>query len=126
MSSWLEQVRHGNLDAIPSSITFKDAWEMALLIDGFQVAGSRKMCFAISRRVAKDIRLMDKKRLSALDLWIALFAHQRLHCFIGLPLTTDEKLFIMKLGNVLGLALTDLTPKQRAGIMSMVLRKGPG
>ncbi len=84
------------------------------------------MCFAISRRVAKDIRLMDKKRPSALDLWIALFAHQRLHCFIGLPLTTDEKLFIMKLGNVLGLALTDLAPKQRAGIMSMVLRKGPG
>jgi predicted GTPase len=30
----------------------------------------------------------------------------------------------MKLGNVLGLALTDLTPKQRAGIMSVVLRKG--
>jgi hypothetical protein len=120
MTDWLKKVAHGDFAAIPWNPTFREASELALLIDGYEVAGGVKKCMAISSRVADDMLRMGRTRASALDIWIALFGQQRAHRFAGCAPTDDDEHLFQELVRVLRMALKDLTPKQRAGIMSMM------
>jgi hypothetical protein len=120
---WIAKVRDGDFDAIPWLVSFEEASELALLIEGCEVAGSVQRCMAISNRVAGDIRRIGRTPASALDLWIALFGQQRAHCHAGFPPTDDEAHLFGELVRLLRLTLKDLSPKQKAGIMSIIRRE---
>ena len=74
MTAWLDRVRDGGWGHIPWHITFEQASELALLIEGYDVAGGIAEVMAISRRVIDDIMRTERTRATALDIWIALFA----------------------------------------------------
>jgi len=120
MTDWLTKVAHGDFAAIPWNPTFEEASELALLIDGYEVAGTVEKCIKISNRVAADLRRMGRTRASALDIWLALHGQQHAHAFAGYPPTDEDEHLFDELVRVLRAALMGLTPKQRAGIMSII------
>ncbi len=120
---FLKAVRHGDFAAIPMVMTFEEASELALMIEGYEVAGGVRKCMVISNRVLGDIRRFGRTRATALDLWLTLFGQQRAHCHAGLPHTDDDEYLFQELVRLLRVALKDLTPKQKAGLMSILGRQ---
>lgn len=122
---WLIKVRAGDFGAIPTKVTFMEASELALSIDGHAVAGGVARVQAITNRVVEEIRREGRTCASPLDLWIALFGQQRGHCHAGLGSTVEDEQRFGELVRVLRAALIALTPKQKAGIMSVLGRYKP-
>ena len=124
MANWIEKVRHGDFAAIPWRVSFEQASELALLIDGYGVCGGVEAVVGITNSVLGDLRSMGRTRASPLDLWVALFGLQRAIRFGGYPPSDDEEFMVERLVILLRLGLTALTPKQRAGIAGLMRRQG--
>ena len=117
---WLIKVRGGDFAAIPPKVLFIEASELALSIDGHAVAGGVARVQAICNRVVEELRREGRTCASPLDLWIALFGLQRGHCHAGLAHTDEDEQRFGELVRILRAALVALTPKQKAGIMSVL------
>lgn len=120
MDCWIEKVRAGDLTAIPRFVTFNQACQLALLIEGYEVAGGHAECMQISRCVVDRIARKVGHRVLALDLWLCLFAQQRAYRFGGLPPKDDEIDLFLDLVRYLRSALRNLNSAQRAGIVSII------
>ena len=123
MSRWIEKVRAGDLEAIPRYVTFDEACQLALLIDGYNTAGGYAECMAIGRCVVDRIARKVGHRVLALDLWLCLFAQQRAYRFGGFPPKDAEIDLFLDLVRYLRSALRNLNSEQRAGIASIIHRE---
>jgi hypothetical protein len=121
MGDWIEKVRAGDFKAIPWHVTFDEACQLALLIEGYETAGGHAECFQISRCVVDRIARKVGDRVLALDLWITLFAQQRAYRFGGYPPTDSEIDLFLDLVRYLRGALRNLNSAQRAGIMAIMI-----
>jgi hypothetical protein len=116
--AWVERVRRGDFAAIPGDLDFATAGGLALLIDGYGVAGGLGPCAAIHDRVLERCLEEDRSGATALDLWIAIFFAQRLAYRQGPPPEGGELSALDKLVAELRAALVALSPDQTVGIMS--------
>lgn len=118
---WLIKVRAGDFAAIPTTpVTFLEASEVALSIDGYAITGSVARVQEISNRVVEEFQRTGRTRASALDLWLALFGQQRAHCHAGMAHTDADEQWFAELVRYLRTALLALTPAQKAGIISVL------
>lgn len=116
--AWVERVRRGDFAAIPADLDFATAGGLALLIDGYGVAGGLGPCVAIHDTVLERCLEEDRSGATALDLWIAIFFAQRRTYRQGPPPEGGELNALDKLVAELRAALLALTPRQKAGIMA--------
>jgi len=124
MIGWVEKLRNGDFAAIPWRVSFEEASEVALLIDGYGVCGGVEAVMGITNSVLGDLRSMGRTRASPLDLWVALFGLQRAVRFGGYPPTDDEEFLAERLVTLLRLGLAAMSPKQCAGIAALMRRQG--
>jgi hypothetical protein len=120
MGDWIEKVRAGDFNAIPWHVTFDEACQLALLIDGHETAGGFFECIEISRCVVDRIAGKVGDRILALDLWLCLFVQQRMYRFGGQPPKDSEIDLFLDLVRYLRSALRNLNSAQRAGIMAII------
>jgi hypothetical protein len=116
--AWVERVRRGDFAAIPADLDFATAGGLALLIDGYGVAGGLGPCAAIHDRVLEHCLEEDRSGATALDLWTALFFAQRRTYRHGPPPEGGELNALDKLVAELRAALLALAPRQKAGIIA--------
>jgi hypothetical protein len=116
--AWVERVRRGDFAAIPRDLDFASAGGLALLIDGYGVAGGVGQCAAIHDRVLQRCLEDDRSGATALDLWISIFVAKRRAYRQGPPPEGGELNALDKLLAELRDALLALAPRQKAGIMA--------
>jgi hypothetical protein len=123
MKDWIESARAGDFAAIPADLSFASGVKLAHLIDGYAVAGGTAECAAIANRISAELRETGKTAASALDLWIAYFGEHRRYRHFGHPPHKADAEPLDKLAQALRCALFRLSPRQKAGIMSIVQPK---
>ncbi len=116
--AWVERVRRGDFAAIPADLDFAMAGGLALLIDGYGVAGGVGPCAAIHDRVLERCLEEDSSGATALDLWLSIFFAQRRAYREGPLPEGGESHALDKLVAELRAALVALTPRQKGGIMA--------
>ena len=109
MKLWLTRVRAGDFSAIPSNIDFHSSWELAHLIDGYELVGGFRKCAEIRGRLTADYRRAGRFRASALDLWVALFYSHRGYRHSGFPPKGEELAMMDDLARALRKALLPLS-----------------
>ena len=120
MKPWINKVRAGDFAAIPANMDFDEASELALVIDGFGLTGGVPQLMKLSNRVAFEISVSGWTTASALDRWLALFGQQRAYHHFGYGPEGQALHEFNLLAKALRSALLQLTPSQRAGIMSVL------
>ncbi len=115
---WIGKVRDGDFAAIPATVDFASACDLADLIDGYDLVGDEQRASEIYLGVIQQCRRPGAVQASPLDLWIALFyAHDAYRQAGSLP-TGDEAVPYDRLARELRAALLRLSAAQKAGIMT--------
>jgi hypothetical protein len=117
---WVARVRAGDFSAIPAPFTWSHSAALAHLLDGYAIAGGPQRLSAIYRQVRARIEAGDRREISALDLWLALFYAHRGYRHQGTPPRRRERAGLNQLCENLRCALLGLRPAERAGLLAIL------
>lgn len=121
MKPWVKKALKGNFDAIPEDLRFnKGGEDLAMMIDGCEIAGNATKCAEIAWPVIAQVRAKGESSAPALDQWLAL--HYQARCYQQsrrIPVGNDlDQLHVLTWS--LRKALVNLAPKAKAGILSLI------
>lgn len=113
---WLPAVVAGDFSALPTPLFWTDTADLALLIDGYGLAGSHEKAGIVFRNVLGELRQTGTSTASAPELWAALFFSWRRLRFVMGDQTDEDVALLDRLCGLLRQRLQDLTPSERTEI----------
>jgi hypothetical protein len=121
--AWLEAIAAGDFTALPEDLRWADTDRLAILIDGYGLAGSHARAAVLHRDVLDELRQTGTSTAPACDLWVALFFSWRRMRFVAGDRNDDVALLDL-LCRLLRRRLQDLTPTERREI-EVAMRASP-
>jgi hypothetical protein len=120
LNDWIERVRAGDFQAIPTDLDFETSVVLAHQIDGYALTGGVIECGEAARPVIDEIRSTRRSTATALDVWVSLFYAHRAHRHFGYPPSGDELVVMDNLARELRRCLVEADAKERSWLLPLL------